>query len=78
MGKFQDISATPFLHESDFDNFEGLYTAIFTIWAALYFGFLEISDIFKFKITPKSKFKASKNVKMADFNLKKSAKIDFT
>ena len=70
MWKFQDISALIFY-------VEGPKTAILTIWPALNFEFLGIFDIFKCKIPKKSKFKASKIVKMADFDLQKSAKNYF-
>ena len=53
-------------------------TVILTIWPALNFEFLGIFGTFKCKIPKKSKFKASKIIKIADFNLPKSAKIDFT
>ena len=76
--KLQDISSTQVLHEINFEHFEAPKTAILTIWAALNFKFLGIFDIFKCKILIKAKFKASKVVKMADFNLQKSAKFDFT
>ena len=55
-----------------------LKTAILNIWAALIFEFLGFFDIFKCDIPRKLKFKAFKIVKMAEFNLLKTAKIDFT
>ena len=75
MSKFQDISATQILREINFDNLKAPKTAILTIWVVVNFEFLEISSV---RLFQKSKFKASKNVKMADFNLLKSAKIDLT
>ena len=42
------------------------------------FEFLGIFDVFKCEITQKSKFKASKIVKMTVFDGLKFAKIDFT
>ena len=78
MWKFQDIFATQILHEIDFDHFEALKIAILTFWAALNSEFFGFFDIFKREIFPKSKFKASKIVKMAIFDLLKSAKIDLT
>ena len=53
-------------------------TAILTILAALKFDFILLSDNLKCEFPKKSKFKAQKNVKMAIFDLLKSAKIDFT
>ena len=51
---------------------------IFTILDALNFDLFGTFDVFKFEIAKKSEFKASKIVKMAVFDLLKSAKIDFT
>ena len=53
-------------------------STILNIWAALNFEFLGFFDIFKCDIPRKLKFKAFKIVKMAEFNLLKTAKIDFT
>ena len=78
MRKFQDFSAIQILCEIKFDHFEGPKTAILTIWALMNFEFFDIFDIFVCEITQKSKFKASKIVKTAVFDLLKSAKIDFT
>ena len=78
MWKFQDISATQNLCEINFDQFESPKTAKLTIWPALNFECLGIFGTLKFKIPKKSKFKASKIIKIADSNLPKSAKIDFT
>ena len=54
------------LCEINFDHVEGPKTAILTIWPAMNFEILGIFDIFKCKIPKKSKFKASKIVKMAN------------
>ena len=69
MWKFQDFSATQILREINVGHFEPPKIAILTISAALNFEFLYIFDIFKRKIQKKikSKYKASKMVKMTVF-----------
>ena len=71
------FSATQILREINISHFEGLKTAILTIWAALNFEFLEIFDFFKYEILKKSKVLASKFVQMTVFDRMKSVKIDF-
>ena len=78
MWKFQDFSAIQILCEIKFRHFKPPKTAILTNFAALSFEFLGTFYIFKYEIFPKSKFKASKTDKTADFDLLKSVKIDFT
>ena len=58
MWKFQDFSATQILCEIDFDHFEALITAIFTIWTPLKFEFLGRLDIFKCDIFTKIKIQS--------------------
>ena len=70
MWKFQDFSLTHISRKINFAHFEAPKTAILTIWLDMIFEFLETFNI--------SKFKASKIVKSAFFDLLKSAKIDFT
>ena len=77
-GNFRIFVATQSLREINFGHFEAPKTAILTIWADLNFKFLDIFDIFNREIPKKSRIKASKIVKMAVFDLLKSAKIDFT
>ena len=59
-------------------DFSRLNTAILTILAALNFDFLGISHFRISENSQKCKIRAGKMVKMAVFNLSKSAKIDFT
>ena len=58
-------------------DFRRSKTAILVNVAALNFEYWVIFDIFKCESTKKSKFKASKIVEMAVFDLLKSATIDF-
>ena len=76
--KFQDFSATQNLRKINFGYFQASNAATLTFWVALNFEFLGLFDIFKCKIPKKSKFKASKIVKMTFFDPLKWAKIDFT
>ena len=57
--KFHDFYATQILQRNQFWSLWSAKNAILTIWAALNFEFMGIFDIFKYKITKKSKFNAS-------------------
>jgi len=79
--KIQDFSATHILREINLNlgHFEAPKSAILAIVAALnvlVFGIF--FDMFKCEIPKNQNSKASKVVKMAVFELLKSAKIDFT
>ena len=78
MWKIQDFSATPTLLEFNFGHFEAQKTAILTIRAAMNFEFLGNFNISSVNFFQRSKFKASKMIKMAIFDFLKSAKIDFS
>ena len=78
MWKFHNFSATYILREINFGHIKASKIASLPILAALNFEILELFHIFKHEIPKKSKFKASKMVKMTIFNLLKSTKFDFT
>ena len=70
MWKFQFYSATQILREINFDHFEAPETVILTIWAALNFEFLGISDTYilsSVKVFPKFKIQSLQIVKMCSF-----------
>jgi len=66
--KFQNFTATQILRENNFGDVEPPKNCHFD-------QFLGIFDVFKCEITQKSKFKASKIVKMTVFQLLISAKL---
>jgi len=78
MWKLQDFLSLRFnVSKLSFGHFEALKTAILTIWAAVNFEIFETINIFMHEIVQKSKFKASKIVKMVSIYFLKSIKIDF-
>ena len=72
------FTATQILREINFGHIKPPKTASFTTFTPLNFEFLEVFDTFKYEISQKSKFKASKSVKMEIFDLLRVVKIGFT
>ena len=77
MWNFQDFSITQILREINFGQVKAPIFIILPIWTALNLEFLEIFDIFKREIFLKIKIQSFENCKMADFDLLKTAKINF-
>ena len=75
---FQDFSATLILREINFNHFEAPKPAILTILPAVNFEFQKIFDILKCETPKRQNSKPQKLLKMAVFDLLKSAIIDFT
>ena len=67
--KFENFSATQISHEINIDNFRVLKIALLTISRRSEF------DFGKFQFSAKLKFKASKTVKTAIFELLKSSNL---
>ena len=78
MWKFRNFPATLFLREINFGWFQMVESVILTILGVSNFEFLDIFEIFKYKIPTKAKFKAYKVGEIVVFDLLKAAKIDFT
>ena len=78
MWKFQDFSCTQILREINFGYFDVQKVPFLPFEQLQTLQFLGTFDIVKYEIFQKLKFKASKIVKMAVFDLLKSAKIDLT
>ena len=74
----KDFSAIQIFREINFGHLLAPRTAILTIWEAQNYVFLGTFDISSVKFLQKSKFQSFKIVKIAVFDLLKSAKIDFT
>ena len=70
--------ATQILREMNFGHLKPPKTFILTICTDLKFEFLELLTFLKLTCVLKLKFKATKIVKITDFDLQKSASINFT
>ena len=75
MWKFQDFSATQILREINFAHFRVSKTVIFAVFEAMNIDFCQFQPTKKIMNSSKTKFRASRNVKMALFKLFKSLKM---
>ena len=76
--KFQDYSVIQILREINFGQYKSYKTEFFAIFETLNLISLVIVSLPQVQILIKSKFRASKCDKMADFAGLKSSKFDFT